>query len=432
MKVAIQTFGCKVNQYESQAMELLLKESGHELVSADEIADAYIVNSCTVTATSDRKARQAIHRIRRMAPEAVVALCGCYPQVSREDTAKLDVDLLSGTGDRAGFLHLLVDAWEKKRTLSFVDDALKRRDFEKLPGGALGNRTRAMLKVEDGCSNFCAYCIIPYARGPVRSLPLKAAEEEAGRLDEEGYREIVLTGIELSSWGQDLSGEGTLTDLIERVCRAAPRARIRLGSLEPNTVTEQFCESLAQLPNLCQHFHLSLQSGSDEVLRRMRRKYDTKRFLRSVGLLREYFPNPGITTDLIVGFPGETEEEFRETLLFLERCRFSSMHIFPYSPRAGTKAAAMEQQLTNKEKAARGKRAEEIAFCMEAVFIQSLVGYVLEVLFEEEQNGLWRGHSRENVLVSAEGDHLGKRTMRVKVTEAGKKEAFGHVLDEVN
>lgn len=432
MKVAIQTFGCKVNQYESQAMELLLKESGHELVSLDAIADAYIVNSCTVTATSDRKSRQAIHRIRRMAPEAVVALCGCYPQVSREDAAKLDVDLLSGTGDRAGFLRLLEGAWEKKQSILAVDDASKRRDFEKLPGGALGNRTRAMLKVEDGCSNFCTYCIIPYARGPVRSLPLQDAKEEARRLDEAGYREIVLTGIELSSWGQDLPGDDTLADLVEGVCRAAPGARIRLGSLEPNTVTERFCRSLAGLPNLCQHFHLSLQSGSDGVLRRMRRKYDTKRYLRSVELLREYFPNPGISTDLIVGFPGETEEEFRETLLFLEVCQFSSMHIFPYSPRSGTKAAAMEQQLTNKEKAARGKRAEESASRTEESFIQSLVGSSVEVLFEEKQDGLWQGHSRENVQISAPGDHVGKKAMWVKVTKAGQKEAFGHVIDEVN
>ncbi len=337
MRFAFYTLGCKVNQYETQAMEELLLTRGHTRVGFQEAADAYIINSCTVTAVSDKKSRQAVRQARKRAPEAIVALCGCFSQVSPQQAQALPVDLIGGSGDRLGFLQALEEVVEQREQQKRLDDALHRRHFETLPAGGLEGRTRAMLKVEDGCTNFCTYCIIPYARGPVRSLPLEQAQAEAKRLAAAGYREIVLTGIELSSYGRDLPGRPGTVELIEVVCQAAPGLRVRLGSLEPRTVTEDFCVRLAALPGLCPHFHLSLQSGCDETLRRMGRRYDTARYLQSVALLRRYFPKPGITTDLIVGFPGETEAEFAQTLSFLRRCAFSQLHIFPYSRRQGTR-----------------------------------------------------------------------------------------------
>ena len=290
MNVAIYTLGCKVNQYESQAMEQELIRRGHALADFDGPADAYIVNTCTVTAVSDKKCRNVIRRARKNAPDAVVAVCGCYAQTDPGAVAALGVDLVSGSAGRMTFLDMLEGLLQSREAqVVMVDKALSRRDFERLPAGGGVGRTRAMLKVEDGCVNFCAYCMIPYARGPVRSLPLDEAAAQAAKLAEEGYREVVLTGIEISSWGRDLKTGQTLTDLVEAVCAAAPGLRVRLGSLEPRTVTEDFCRRCAALPNLCPHFHLSLQSGCDETLARMNRKYDTARYFESITLLREHF-----------------------------------------------------------------------------------------------------------------------------------------------
>ena len=343
MKIAICTLGCKVNQYETQAMERELTARGHALVPFEGPADAYVVNTCTVTAVSDKKSRQMLRRARKQSPDAVVAVCGCYAQTHPEEVRALDVDLIAGTGDRMAFLDLLEHAVREREPVVRLDEAMRRRSFEILPAGGLSARTRAMLKVEDGCTNFCSYCIIPYARGPVRSLPLAEAEAEARRLAEEGYREIVLTGIEISSWGRDLPGKPPLMDLVEAVCRAAEGVRVRLGSLEPRTVTEDFCRRGSVLPNLCPHFHLSMQSGCDATLARMNRKYDTKRYKKSVDLLNGFFDRPAVTTDWIVGFPGETEEEFSATLAFVRTCGFAAMHVFPYSIRPGTPAAALAQ-----------------------------------------------------------------------------------------
>lgn len=430
MKIAIQTLGCKVNQVESQAMERILRERGHQLVSPEERADAYIINSCTVTAVSDQKSRQLMRRAKRENPAAVIALCGCYPQVSPEEARKLGADLLGGTGDREGFLNLLEEVCAGKGQAIAVDNALERRVFESIQGGGAESRTRAMLKVEDGCVNFCTFCIIPYARGPVRSMPLAQAAAEAARLSGEGYREIVLTGIEISSWGRDLDTGERLPDLVEAVCRAAPGSRIRLGSLEPRTVTEDFCRRLSALPNLCPHFHLSLQSGCDATLLRMKRRYTAARYSESVALLREWFENPGLTTDLIVGFPGETEEEFRESLAFVETCLFSAMHIFPYSIRTGTPAATMPDQVTKGEKAARARAAETVATAMEQAYLKGFVGREVQVLFEEERDGLWRGHAGEYIEVRAKGEALHNRLCTVRITEAGAQAVYGDVLEE--
>jgi len=432
MEIAIQTLGCKVNQYETQAMELLLRQKGHSLVEIEDIADAYIINSCTVTAASDRKSRQAVHQAKRRAPGAIVALCGCYPQVSPEEAERLGADLIAGTGDREQFLNLLEQVWQEKNQLMVVDNALQRHTFEQLPSGGLRARTRAMLKVEDGCANFCSYCIIPYARGPVRSLPLINAVEEARRLAEEGYREIVLTGIELSSWGRDLATGEVLADLIEQISAVAPKSRLRLGSLEPRTVTEAFCTRLCKLPNLCPHFHLSLQSGCDETLRRMNRKYDTARYFESVTLLRRFFDRPGITTDLIVGFPGETESDFEKTLDFITRCGFSDMHVFPYSQRSKTPAADMPDQLSKREKAERAERAERCASAMRQSFLSEMLGRETEVLLEGRQDGFWRGHAGEYVSVLLKADEdLQNRICRVKPHTAGKAALYASEWEEV-
>ena len=378
MKVAIYTLGCKVNQYETQAMERELTRRGHTLVPFDGAADAYVINTCSVTAVSDKKSRQMIRRCRKLNPSAVVAGCGCYVQTHAGEAAALGLDLLAGTGGRMAFLDLLEQAARDRQPLTMLDDPLFRRDFERLGAGGLAGRTRAMLKVEDGCANFCSYCIIPYARGPVRSLPMAAAVEETQRLRQEGYREIVLTGIEISSYGRDLPGQPTLTDLTEAVCAAAGELRVRLGSLEPRTVTEDFCRRLSALPDLCPQFHLSLQSGCDETLRRMNRRYDTARYFQSVSLLRQYFDDPAVTTDLITGFPGETEEEFAATLSFIRRCGFAAMHVFPYSVRPGTKAAALPQ-LTAAVKDERARRAAAVASELRRAYLRRWIGRTVPV-----------------------------------------------------
>ena len=415
MRVAIYTLGCKVNQYETQAMEQELLRRGHTLVPAETEADGYIVNTCSVTAISDKKSRQMIRRCHKLNPNAVVAACGCYVQTHPEVVAALDVDLLAGTGDRMAFLDLFEQAVHEKEPVRLLDDALRRREFEVLPAGGMAERTRAMLKVEDGCVNFCTYCIIPYARGPVRSLPKAEAVAQTRRLREEGYRELVITGIEISGWGHDLKNGETLIDLLEAVSEAAGEMRLRLGSLEPRTITEDFCRRAARLANLCPHFHLSMQSGCDGTLRRMNRKYDTARFYESVSLLRQYFDRPAITTDLITGFPGETEEEFAQTLAFIERCGFAAMHIFPYSVRPGTKAAAMPDQCTAAVKEQRAARAAETAERMKQAYLRGCIGQTYPVLFEQEKNGLYVGHAPNYCQVGVRGEDLHNAVRNVKI-----------------
>ena len=415
MRIAIYTLGCKVNQYETQAMEQELTRRGHEIVPFDGAADAYIVNTCSVTAVSDKKSRQMIRRCRKLNEHAVVAACGCYVQTHSDEAAGLGLDLIAGTGDRMAFLDLLEQAAREKEPLTLLDDALRRRAFEVLPAGGMAERTRAMLKVEDGCVNFCTYCIIPYARGPVRSLPKAEAVAQTRRLREEGYRELVITGIEISGWGHDLKNGETLIDLLEAVSEAAGEMRLRLGSLEPRTITEEFCRRAARLPNLCPHFHLSMQSGCDGTLRRMNRKYDTARFYESVSLLRQYFDRPAVTTDLITGFPGETEEEFAQTLAFIEKCGFAAMHIFPYSVRPGTKAAAMPDQCTAAVKERRAARAAETAERMKQAYLRGCVGQTYPVLFEQEKGGLYVGHAPNYCQVGVRGEDLHNAVRNVKI-----------------
>ncbi len=428
MRIAFCTLGCKVNQYETQALERLFTQRGHALVPFEGEADVYVINSCTVTAVSDKKSRQTVRQARKRARSAVVALCGCYPQTHRSDIKDLPVDLVAGTGDRLGFVELVERAYEERQEkITALDDAMKRRAFEALPAGGLEGRTRAMLKVEDGCVNFCSYCIIPYARGPVRSLPLRDAATQAVKLAAEGYKELVLTGIEISSWGRDLRDGTSLIDLIEAVCSAAG-CRVRLGSLEPRTITDEFCRRAAQLENLCPHFHLSMQSGCDATLRRMNRKYDTARFMESVELLRKHFQAPAITTDMIAGFPGETEEEFAQSLYFIQRCAFAAMHIFPYSRRPGTPAAAMPGHVPKAVKEERARRAAEIAARMERRYLEQWDK--VEVLFEEERDGLWRGHTTRYCEVRVRSqENLHNQLRQISVTSVGKGFLEGELLN---
>ena len=418
MKFAIYTLGCKVNQYESQALEKDLIARGYTPGRFDEACDFYIVNTCTVTAVSDKKSRNALRRARKLNPEAVIGVCGCYAQVHPEDMEKLEVDVVGGTGDRNSFIDRMEQFRQDHRHTVQVDNAFRRKDFEVLEPGGLGERTRAMLKVEDGCVNFCTYCIIPYARGAIRSLPLDTAVRQVKELRQQGYREVVVTGIEISSWGADLKNGQKPQDLIRAICEAVPDMRVRLGSLEPRTVDPDFCAALKNCENLCSQFHLSLQSGCDETLRRMHRKYSTERYLESCRLLRETFPDCAITTDLIVGFPQETEEEFTATLEFLRKADFAAMHIFPYSRRTGTPAADMPGQIPQAEKEQRAARAAEVVAELRQHYQGGFLGECLPVLFEQQDGqGRWTGHTPNYILVAVESERdLHNEILPVKIT----------------
>ena len=425
MKFAFFTLGCKTNQYETQAMERFLTDLGHEIGHFDEACDAYIVNTCSVTAVADKKNRAVIRRCRRDHPDAVIGVCGCYSQHDSEAVNALGVDVIGGSGHREEFIGMMLAALQTKEHQQSVDIALHRRNFEILPAGGLEERTRAMLKVQDGCVNFCSYCIIPYTRGPVRSAPLALAVQQAKELAEQGYREIVVTGIEIASWGVDLPGKPEPTVMIESVCQAVPDLRVRLGSLEPRIVTEDFCERLCKLPNLCPQFHLSMQSGCDTVLARMKRKYDTARYYESVRLLNAYFPGCAITTDMIVAFPGETEEEFAQSLDFIRRCAFADMHIFPYSRRPGTPADKMPGQHNNATKEERSRTAIAVAEEMSSAYRKNLIGSQLEVLFEENDGPYCTGHAPNYVKVYTPGQDLHNQIRTVTVTGLYKDGVLG-------
>ena len=410
------TLGCKVNQYETQAMEQLLRQQGHTVASFEDACDGYVINTCSVTAVADKKNRAMIRRCRREHPDAVIGVCGCYTQHAPEAVRELGVDVLGGSGGREAFLADMLSALEGRAHVDALDNALRRREFEVLPAGGLEERTRAMLKVQDGCSNFCTYCIIPFTRGPVRSASVELAVEQAKGLAAQGYREIVVTGIEIASWGVDLPGKPKLEELILAVAQAVPEQRIRLGSLEPRAITEEFCRKLSSLPNLCPQFHLALQSGCDTVLERMHRKYNTAFYYESVERLRKYFPGCAMTTDMIVAFPGETEEEYAQTLAFIRRCAFADMHIFPYSRRPGTKADKLPGQLPNAVKEERSRGAIAVAEEMSRAYRENLMGSVQQVLFEQPEDGFFAGHAPNYVKVYVKGENLHNLVIPIRIT----------------
>ncbi len=419
MRYAVYTLGCKVNQYETQALESMLRQRGFQRVERD--ADVVIVNTCAVTAESGRKSRQAIRRLQGQNPGALTVVCGCYSQLEPEDVAALGADIVFGSGDK----HALADAIAKALPARLVDDPFQRRVFEPLPAGAVSGRTRAMLKIEDGCDNFCTYCVIPYTRGRVRSLPLADCAAQAAALAEEGFSEIVLTGIEIASYGKDLPGKPGLADAVEAVAKAVPAVRIRLGSLEPTAVTEGFCARLAELGNVCPHFHLSLQSGCDDTLRRMNRKYDTAAFLAVCARLRDAFPGCALAADLICGFPGESEADFAATLAFLQTCGFYSVHAFPYSVRPGTKAADMPGQLSRAEKEDRVRRAGELIDRLRAGYLASRVGQVEQVLFENAH----AGHSGTYCPVRIDGTVARGDVKNVRITAVSGDTLLGELTE---
>ena len=411
-------------------MEQLLVSMGHTVGSFEETCDGYIINTCSVTAVADKKNRAVIRRKRRDNPNAVIGVCGCYSQHDAEAVRALGADVLGGSGQRQEFLQNMLTAIAQKQHLESLDNALRRREFEVLPAGGLSERTRAMLKVQDGCVNFCSYCIIPYTRGPVRSAPLELSVKQAKELEEKGYREIVITGIEIASWGVDLPGKPTVQTLIAAVCEAVPSLRVRLGSLEPRVITRQFCEAMAKHENLCPQFHLSMQSGCDTVLARMKRKYDTARYFESVSLLKEYFPGCAITTDMIVAFPGETEEEFAQSLAFIQKCGFADMHIFPYSRRPGTPADKMAGQHNNATKEARSRAAIAVGAEMSLAYRQELIGSVQQVLFEEQEGEYFAGHAPNYMKVYVRGEGLHNEIRPVRITAIHADGVRGEVVSD--
>ena len=429
MKYIISTLGCKVNQYETQAMEGFLSERGFERAAPGEIADAVIVNTCAVTAESGRKSRQTIRRLRDENPGAVLAVGGCYSQIEPDVVQEIGADVIFGANDRQKLVDAVVKACAAGEKTRDIDEPFKRRELERLPAGAVDHRTRAMLKIQDGCVNFCSYCIIPYTRGRLRSLPCDEAAREAARLDAEGYREIVLTGIEVASYGVDLPGKPGLADVIEAVAAASPHMRIRLGSLEPTVITEDFCRRLAATGKLCRHFHLSLQSGCDRTLKAMNRKYDTAVFFEKTELLRKYFPGCALTGDLITGFPGETDADDAETSAFLQKCRFAAMHVFPYSRRPGTPADAMPDQCPKKVKEERARQQQRLCDSLHRDYLRACVGQTLPVLFESEEDGASIGHSDTYMPVKVQGTGLRGELRDVEIMEVSGDTLLGRFVE---
>ena len=378
---------------------------------------------------SDRKSRTAARRCKKINPDAKLVLCGCYAQVKAEEAKQAcGADAVIGTPDKSRIVSIVEElAPDGVRDLWHEAPPL----FDLLPAGGLSGRTRALLKIQDGCKNFCTYCLIPFARGPERSMPFDLAVEEAQKLAMEGYREIVLTGIEISAYGRDLPGRPDLISLIEALCKAAPGCRIRLGSLEPRTVTEDFARRCAKLPNLCPHFHLSLQSGCDKTLQNMNRHYTAAEYKTACDLLRQYMPLCGLTTDLIVGFPGETEEDFEASLTFVEECKLSQVHIFPYSRRIGTRAYSMPNQVPNAEKERRAAKAAEVCDRLHREYLESLVGLERDVLFEQQdEDGLWSGYCPEYALVRASGENLHNQIRKTKIVGVENGALKGEVIYE--
>lgn len=415
MHYIITALGCKVNQYEAQAIETLLHAHGFTAAADGEPVDLIVVNTCAVTAEGGRKSRQMIRKLREEHPQALCAVCGCWSQLSPEDAASIGADVVHGSGSKQAFVDDILRAFREHAPVTCVDNPFQRFDFEPLPAGAAHGRTRAMLKIQDGCNNFCTYCVIPYTRGRIRSLPPEEMARQAAHLAAEGYRELVLTGIEIASYGKDFEPQVPLTELLEKLLTAQPNVQFRLGSLDPRAVDDVFCERLAGFANLARHFHLSMQSGCDTVLRRMNRHYTSEEFYRCVERLRRAFPDCSVTTDLIVGFPGETEDEFTQTLAFLERCAFASVHVFPYSVREGTKAAAMPGQLDQQTKTARAERAKRVAETLSAAYRKQFVGRTLYALPEHPTGGLWAAHGRYGFPVYIEDKAEKNHPVTVKV-----------------
>ncbi|MFQ7309829.1 MAG: tRNA (N(6)-L-threonylcarbamoyladenosine(37)-C(2))-methylthiotransferase MtaB [Mediterraneibacter sp.] len=423
-KAALHNLGCKVNAYETEAMQEMLEKAGYEIVPFKEGADIYIINTCTVTNIADRKSRQMLHRARKMNPDAIVVAAGCYVQAQAEKQ-EIDpcIDIVLGNNRKKDLITVLEEYQKNKAEdtcLEEVEDISRTREYEPLSLTRPGDHTRAYIKVQDGCNQFCTYCIIPYARGRVRSRTVEDVIREVRSLAENGYREVVLTGIHLSSYGIDFDGERHLLELIRAVHEVDGISRIRLGSLEPGIVTEEFAEAIAALPKMCPHFHLSLQSGCDATLKRMNRRYTSGEYYEKCQILRKYFDHPALTTDVIVGFPGETEEEFRQSMEFVDKVDFYETHIFKYSKREGTKAAVMEGQVSEQVKARRSALMISLGEKKRKAYEESFVGKEVEVLVEEpaviEGRTVQTGHTKEYIKIALEQEKdLRNQIVKVRI-----------------
>ncbi|MBQ4110781.1 MAG: tRNA (N(6)-L-threonylcarbamoyladenosine(37)-C(2))-methylthiotransferase MtaB [Clostridia bacterium] len=394
MKIAFHTLGCKVNQYETEAISQIFVNNGWEIGDFSEICDAYLINTCSVTSLSDRKSRQMIRRAISLNENAVVAVCGCYAQTAPEEIEKIEgVNVIIGTKDKLKAYELINEAYNNKKIINIVSDIRHEKNYEDMEITCFESKTRAIIKAQDGCNNFCSYCIIPYARGPVRSRPLESVYEEAKRLADRGFFEIVLSGIHICLYGRDLK-DVSLIDLIKKIHQIDGIKRIRLSSIEPNAFTDEFIEEIKKLPKLCHHFHISLQSGCTETLKRMNRKYTAEFYKETVDKLVCAFPDTAITTDLITGFPGETEEEFAKTVEFVKSVPFYQIHTFKYSVRKGTKAADMPNQVPPQKKEERSREIIAISAKKEKEFQNKFIGETFDVLFEKEvSKNVYLGHT---------------------------------------
>lgn len=434
-RVAFYTLGCKVNQYETEAMAEAFENAGYEQVSFDEAADVYVINTCTVTGLSARKSRQAIRRAKQLNNSAIVAAVGCYPQTAREEVENLpEVDIIAGTADRMKIPAYVDEFKTGKGKITVVGNIMKNHAFEDLKIERYKDRTRAFLKIQEGCSQFCSYCIIPYARGPIRSRPAEEVLGEVRKLAEGGFREVVLTGIHIASYGKDL-GQMRLLELVNLIHGVDGIERIRIGSIEPTIITEEFAATAARMEKLCPHYHISLQSGCDETLARMNRRYTTAEYKKAVQLLREYIPDVAVTTDIMVGFPGETDDEFERTYQFLTDIKFAKMHVFKFSPRKGTPAASFEGQVEGTVKEARSARMLELSERCALEYNSGFIGSDIPVLYEQEvkgKDGFFEGLTPNYIRVVSRGNNslTGNITM-TKLLKAEGDYIVGETADIV-
>lgn len=432
MKVGFITLGCRVNQYETEAMAEKFIKEGYEVVSSSEFADVYVINTCTVTNMGDRKSRQMISKVKKLNEAAIIAVVGCYAQVSSEEIAKIEgVDVILGTKNKGKIVYYVNRAMAENELQVAVNDVFTDKQFEELNIEEYQEKTRAFLKIQDGCNRFCSYCLIPYARGGVCSKKPEKVLEEVKKLAFHGFKEIILSGIHTASYGQDLEGEWNLVRLLEEIDKIDGIERIRIGSIDPTFFTNGVINKISSLKKLCPHFHLSLQSGCDETLNRMNRKYTTKEYEKIVNELRENLQDVSITTDIIVGFPGETEEEFNNTYEFLKRIELSKMHIFKYSPREGTKAAAMPKQLDGNIKEERSKKLIELNKKLEDKFMNRFLDREMDVLYEDnfkESEDLFEGYTKNYIKVVARSKNLlSEQIVNTKL----KKVEDAYVLGEI-
>jgi len=433
-KVAFYTLGCKVNQYETEAISELFEKAGYEVVDFGDMADVYIINTCTVTGESARKSRQMIRRAKAINKDSIVVVAGCYAQTEAEEVAGIPgVNLVIGTKDRSRIVDYVQEIIDGGESINAVDNIMRERQFEELKIGNFKEHTRAFVKIQEGCNQFCSYCIIPYARGPVRSRDPEDIVDEVEKIAENGFKEIVITGIHIASYGKDL-GNISLLDIIRKVHEIGGIERIRLGSIEPTTITREFVQTASGLEKLCPHYHISLQSGCDETLKRMNRKYTTSQYESSVNLLRENIDDVSITTDVMVGFPGETEEEFLQTYEFLKRIEFMRMHVFKFSPRKGTPAYSFKAQVPAGEKEKRSKMVIELSQENTLKFNKRFIGRVAPVLFEQEVQsmpGFYEGLTPNYIRVLCKGDsRLKGEILKVMLKETHEDYILGEIIQD--